>query len=75
MNDAPNEFQEWHGSMYPPTAGRVEVIRRSGKRWVGDAIAERWLHCDNDIDVMAWRPAETEKEELARLRSLVAVRV
>lgn len=75
MNDTPDEFQEWRGGLYPPTGGRVEVIRRNGQRWTGDAIAERWTHFGNGIDVMAWRRAETVEEELARLRRVVAERV
>lgn len=73
--NTPNEFQKWHGSLYPPTTGRVEVIRRNGATWCGDAIAERWTHFHNDVDVVAWRKAETVEEELARLRRMMAERV
>lgn len=68
MNNTPNEFQTWHGSLYPPCTGRVEVVRRNGKRWTGDAIAERWTHFHNDVDVVQWRSVGSVEEERERLR-------
>lgn len=75
MNDTPNEFQTWHGSLYPPTTGRVEVIRRNGRQSVGPAIAERWLHFGNGVDVVAWRRVGSVEEERERLRAVAVRRV
>lgn len=74
-NNTPNEFQTWTGSLYPPTTGRVEVVRRNGRHWVGDAIAERWTHVGNKVDVLQWRRVGSVQEERERLRAAAVRRV